>query len=99
MTCRSGVVGCAMALSGLLAGCWAGRSSTAGACPSVDPADREGPASFVGMTDGSYATQRYKNFSVYIPDNRAAVVAQTDNRWVLHRHGASLQPKGVFATA
>lgn len=50
------------------------------------------------MTDGSYDTQRYKAFSVYIPDVKEPVVAKTDNRRVLHRYGASLQPKGVFAT-
>ena len=29
---------------------------------------------------------------------KAPVVAKPDNRRVLHRYGASLQPKGVFAT-
>lgn len=64
----------------------------------MDPQDREGPAPFVSMADGSYDTQRYKNFSVYIPDVKAPVVAKTDNGRVLHRLGASLQPKGVYAT-
>ena len=51
------------------------------------------------MTDGSYDTQRYKAFAVYIPDVKERFVAKTDNRRVLHRFGASLQPKGVFATS
>ena len=65
----------------------------------MNPGDREGPAPFVSMTDGSHDTRRYKAFSVYIPDVKEPVVAKTDNRRVPHRYGASLQPKGVFANA
>jgi hypothetical protein len=98
MTARRAAPGLAMSLSVLLAGCWSGGSSNAGGCPSVDPFEREGPAPFVSMTDGSYATQRYKSHAVYIPHVTAPVVARTDNAHVLDRLGASLQAKGVFAT-
>jgi hypothetical protein len=78
-----------------LAGCSGGDLTS---CPSVNPQDREGPAPFVSMTDGSFDTVRYKNFGVYIPHVRVPFVASTDHKRVLHRMGASLQAKGVYTT-
>jgi hypothetical protein len=94
-TWRSAAIMCAIGLLVSLAGC-SGSDSTG--CPSVNPQDREGPAPFVSMTDGSFYTVRYKNFGVYVPHVRAPVMAFTDHRRVLHRMGASLQARGVYTT-
>ncbi len=50
------------------------------------------------MRDQSYSTQRYKNFAVFLPGVSERVVTRADNPRVLYRHGASLDPKGVYAT-
>lgn len=100
MTMRFWLVSAAFASSlvVLLTGC-PSNSTRADGCPSINPMEREGPAPFVSMRDQSYSTQRYKNFAVFLPGVSERVVARADNPRVLYRHGASLQPTGVYATS